>query len=87
MRRAIYAASLDPVTRGHINVIERALNLFDEVVVGIGVNPDKKYTFTLEERESLARQALAGFGSRITVKSFPGLLSDFAYEKIGRAHV
>jgi len=80
MRRAIYAASLDPVTRGHINVIERALNLFDEVVVGIGVNPDKKYTFTLEERESLARQALAGFGSRITVKSFPGLLSDFAYE-------
>ena len=80
MQRAIYAASMDPITKGHINVIERALNLFDEVIVGIGVNPDKKYTFTLEERESLARQALAGFENRITVKSFPGLLSDFAYE-------
>jgi pantetheine-phosphate adenylyltransferase/dephospho-CoA kinase len=80
MNRAIYAASLDPITRGHLNVIERATKLFDELIVGIGVNPDKKYTFSLEERESLARQVLQNYGTRVIVKSFPGLLSDFAYE-------
>jgi pantetheine-phosphate adenylyltransferase len=50
------------------------------VIFGIGINPEKKYTFTLEERETLAKRVLQKFGDRVLVKSFPGLLSDFAYE-------
>jgi pantetheine-phosphate adenylyltransferase len=80
MKRAIYAASLDPLTCGHLNIIERSFPLFDELIVGIGVNPDKHYTFTLNEREAIARQVLKRYGDRVKVKSFPGLLSDFAYE-------
>jgi pantetheine-phosphate adenylyltransferase len=80
MKCAIYAGSLDPITYGHYNVIQRALYVFDKIIVGIGINPDKRYTFTLEERESLARNVLRRFGDRVVVKSFPGLLSDFAYE-------
>jgi pantetheine-phosphate adenylyltransferase len=80
MKRAIYAISADPLTNGHLNIIQRALNVFDEIIVGIGINPGKKYTFTLEERESLARQVLQPLGDKVIVKAFPGLLSDFAYE-------
>ena len=80
MNRAILAASMDPITNGHLNVIERALQIFDEIILGIGINPDKKYTFTLEERQLLAKSAVNKFKDRVIVKSFSGLLSDFAYE-------
>jgi pantetheine-phosphate adenylyltransferase len=56
MKRAVYAGSFDPVTNGHLWIIRQASQLFDEVIVSIGINPDKKYTFTLEERiEMLAK--------------------------------
>src|SRR4030042_967624 len=80
MPNCIIAASYDPVTLGHINIIDRALNAFDHVMVGIGINPKKKYTFSLEERERLTRKVLAPYGDRISVKSYSGLLADFAYE-------
>ncbi|TRZ48825.1 MAG: pantetheine-phosphate adenylyltransferase [Dehalococcoidia bacterium] len=80
MKKCIIAASMDPITLGHINVIERALKLFDQVIVGVGVNPNKKYTFSLEMRVSLAERALNKFGKKILVKPFEGLLVDFAYE-------
>lgn len=59
MKKAVYAGSFDPVTNGHMFVIERASKLFDEVVVSIGVNPDKvgKTMFTLEERCRMLRTA------------------------------
>lgn len=79
-KRAIYALSADPITRGHINIIDRMLEIFDFVLVGIGINPNKSYTFCLEERENLTRRALSKYGKRIQVKSYSGLLSDFAYE-------
>ena len=50
MKRAVYAGSFDPVTNGHLWMIEQGIALFDELIVAIGINPDKKYTFTLEER-------------------------------------
>ena len=79
MNTAVYAFSGDPITNGHINVIERALAVFDNIIVGIGMNPKKKYLFSLEERTKMAEQALSKFAGRITVKAFEGLLVDFAY--------
>lgn len=80
MKEAIYAASLDPITYGHVNIVERALDVFDRLLVGIGVSETKQPLFSLEEREAMARKELARFGSRVRVKSFQGMLSDFAYE-------
>lgn len=78
MRKAIYAFSGDPITVGHSNLIERAAQLFDELVVAIGVNPTKHYLFTLAEREAMARSSLAHL-SNVTVSSFDGLVVDYAY--------
>jgi len=74
--KAILSISADPVTYGHIDVIRRAKKVFDELIVVIAINPDKKYTFTLEEREDLTRNALIGMN--VQVASYSGLLVDFA---------
>ncbi|MBD3250526.1 MAG: pantetheine-phosphate adenylyltransferase [Candidatus Pacebacteria bacterium] len=79
MAKAIYAFSGDPITYGHLDIIRRAAQVFDQLVVAIGLNPDKKYLFTLEERTDLAEQAVSKF-SNVQVVSFRGLLVDFAYE-------
>lgn len=82
MTKAIYALSADPITLGHINVIERAAKMFDEVIVGIGQNAKKKYLFSLEERELIARKSLSKLMSKynITITHFEGALVDFAME-------
>lgn len=80
MNSVIYAISGDPITYGHIDIIDRALKTFTHVLVGIGINPKKRYTFDLEERTSLIKKVLAPYGERVSVKSYSGLLSDFAYE-------
>lgn len=79
MRKAIYAFSGDPITIGHINLIERAAVLFDELVVAIGVNPTKHYLFTLSEREEMARASLAHL-KNVVIASFEGLVVDYAYQ-------
>jgi pantetheine-phosphate adenylyltransferase len=79
-KEAIYAMSADPITNGHLNIIDRMLKTFEFVLVGIGINPDKRYTFTLEEREKLTKDVLKKYGDRVSVKSYAGLLTDFAYE-------
>lgn len=79
MSLAVYALSADPITKGHLDVIERAAKLFDQLVVAIGINLNKSYTFNLTERTELAEKSLAHI-SNVTVKSFEGLLVDFAYE-------
>jgi len=60
LRRAVYAGSFDPVTNGHMHMIREGARLFDELVVAIGSNPDKRYTFTLDERLEFLRQSVAG---------------------------
>lgn len=77
--KAMYAFSGDPITFGHIHIIERASKLFEHLVVGIGVNPAKKYLFTLEERLAIAQQALSRY-KNIEVVLFRGLLVDYAFE-------
>ncbi len=76
MRRAACPGSFDPVTNGHIDIIERASTLFDEVVVAVGVNKAKNRLFTPEERIEMLEEACAGF-SNVRVSSFDGLLTDF----------
>lgn len=58
MKRAVYAGSFDPLTRGHLWMIEEGARLFDELIVAIGTNPDKSYTFSVEERLRMLRESL-----------------------------
>ena len=77
MRRAIYPGSFDPVTNGHLDVVERARKLFDEVIVAVADNDEKSPLFTLEERLDLLRQTLGKIDT-VRITHFTGLLVDFA---------
>jgi len=80
MRRAIYPGSFDPVTNGHIDVIERARKLFDQVVVAVAHNDEKQPLFTLDERLDLLRQTI-GKIDNVGIAHFDGLLVDFAMKR------
>jgi len=83
MRRAIYPGSFDPVTNGHLDVIERARKLFDEVIVAVAHNDEKQPLFSLKERLSLLRET-AGKIDDVRIADFNGLLVEFAKaEKAG----
>src|SRR6266571_2101995 len=83
MRRAIYPGSFDPVTNGHLDVIERARKLFDEVVVAVAHNDEKQPLFSLAERLDLLRET-AGKIDGVRITQFKGLLVEFARaEKAG----
>lgn len=77
---ALYAFSADPITYGHMDVVERVCRTFDRVIVGIGRNPAKKYLFSEDARLALARQALAHL-QNVTVLAFRGMVVDFALEQ------
>jgi pantetheine-phosphate adenylyltransferase len=77
MRRAIYPGSFDPVTNGHLDVIERARTLFDEVVVAVAHNDEKQPLFSLEQRLDLLRKT-AGQIENVRIAEFSGLLVEFA---------
>ena len=79
--KVIYPGSFDPLTLGHIDVIKRLDNMFDEVIVAILINEDKKSLFTLDEREEMIKEELiANDITNVTIKSFDGLLVNFAKE-------
>jgi pantetheine-phosphate adenylyltransferase len=80
MRRAIYPGSFDPVTNGHLDVIERARKLFDEVIVAVAHNEEKQPLFTLDERLDLLQQTV-GMIDSVRIAQFDGLLVDFAVEQ------
>jgi pantetheine-phosphate adenylyltransferase len=77
--KAIYAFSGDPITYGHIHIISRAAKIFNELIVGIGINPSKKYLFSIEERVEMAKNSLHKF-ENVEVVAFSGLLVDYAFE-------
>ena len=74
---AIYPGTFDPVTRGHIDVVERALKMFDRVVIGVADSPAKQPFFNLDERLDMLQTVFAG-KENVQVKPFSGLLIDFA---------
>lgn len=87
MRRAIYPGSFDPVTNGHLDIIQRGCKLFDEIIVAILINPEKTPFFTVEERREILNGVLQDIergGCTVVVESFEGLLVQYAAER--RAH-
>ncbi|MCA1594543.1 MAG: pantetheine-phosphate adenylyltransferase [Acidobacteria bacterium] len=84
MRRAIYPGSFDPVTNGHLDIIERGCKLFDEIIIAILVHPDKQPLFTVNERREILEEVLPEIKSRdcaLRVDSFQGLLIKYAVEQ------
>lgn len=80
MKRAVFPGSFDPITLGHIDIIERALPLFDEIILAIGVNADKKYMFSLEERVQFMEKTFSS-EPKIKVMTYEGLTVDFCKEQ------
>jgi pantetheine-phosphate adenylyltransferase len=80
-RIAVYPGSFDPITNGHVNLVERALEVFDKLIVAVAHNPNKSSLFSVEERLEMIQVALKN-DPRVKVDSFDGLLVDFA-EKQG----
>ena len=80
MTRAIYPATFDPITNGHIDIAERAARIFDEVIVSVYDRPLKNLLFSIEERLEMTRQALAHV-KNIRVEAYSGLTANFAKEK------
>lgn len=86
VRRAIYPGSFDPPTKGHINLVERGLTLFDHLVVAVAVNSSKKGLFTMEERVQMLKESLKHLPQdRIEVDQFDGLLVEYAKKKEAQA--
>ena len=79
MKRALCPGSFDPITLGHYDIIKRALDLFDEIVVAIGVNGDKNYMFTVEQRKEFIEKAFAD-EPKVKVTTYQGLTVDFCKE-------
>jgi len=80
VRRAVCPGSFDPVTNGHVDIVQRAASLFDEVVVAVGVNKSKSRMFTADERIEMLQQAV-GHLPNVTVDGFSGLLTTFCQER------
>ncbi len=77
---AVYPGSFDPITFGHLDIINRGLRIFDEVIIAVARNSTKNALFTIEERVNLIREVLAGNG-RATVDTFDGLLVEYVLSK------
>ena len=76
MKTAVYPGSFDPITNGHLSILNRSLDIFDRIIVAVAVNPDKKPLFSLEERMDMIRKVTANMRS-VEVDTFEGLLVDY----------
>jgi len=76
MKKGVFPGSFDPITLGHIDIIERALPLFDEIIIAIGSNADKSYMFSLEKRKQFIESIFEG-NKKIVVKTYEGMTADF----------
>ena len=85
-KRGVYAGSFDPLTVGHLWMIEQGVRLFDRLIVAVGVNPEKKYTFSLEERLDMLRESTKRFPN-VSVASFSNRYLIHYAQLIGATHV
>jgi len=76
MKIGVFPGSFDPITLGHVDIVERAIPLFDEIIVAIGTNAAKKYLWSLEERKTFIEKTFANHPS-VKVKTYEGLTADF----------
>lgn len=83
MRIAVYPGTFDPITFGHIDLIERASRIFDQVIVAIAANPNKKPLFSLKERQNLAAESLTHY-KNVKIEGFDSLLLDFVKKENAR---
>ena len=81
MSRIVYPGTFDPITNGHLDVVARALHLFDEVVLGIAADSTKRSLFSLEERKALAEASMGSLAGKVRVVAFQGLLVDFVQKQ------
>ncbi|MCS6991499.1 MAG: pantetheine-phosphate adenylyltransferase [Chitinophagales bacterium] len=79
-RIAVFPGSFDPVTIGHVDIVQRALPLFDQLIIGIGINSRKQYLFPLEKRMQWLRQ-IFGHEPRISIESYTGLTVNFCEQR------
>lgn len=84
MKVAIYPGSFDPITNGHLDILRRALGIFDKVIVLVAINPHKQSRFSVEERKAMIKEAVND--SRVEVEAYDGLTVEFA-KKHGAAHL
>ena len=84
MRIAVYPGSFDPITNGHLEILQRALNIFDKVIMLVAINPDKKSRFSAEERVAMIKEAIND--ERVIVDSYDGLTVEYA-KKHGASHL
>jgi pantetheine-phosphate adenylyltransferase len=90
MRRAIYPGSFDPITNGHLDIIQRGCKLFDEIIIAVLVNPEKKPFFSVEERSEILGEVLKEIDRgdcTLSVDSFEGLLVQYAADRKANAIV
>jgi pantetheine-phosphate adenylyltransferase len=78
--RVLYPGTFDPITNGHLDLIERAASMFDEVIIAVAASPSKQTMFTLDERVAFAREVTKHLDN-VTAKGFSGLLVDFAKQE------
>ena len=80
MRTAVFPGSFDPITLGHVDIIKRGLPLFDQIILGIGINSDKKYMFSLEDRVRFLEETFKN-EPKIKVMTYKGMTVDFCKEQ------
>jgi pantetheine-phosphate adenylyltransferase len=83
---AVYPGSFDPITNGHMDIVRRALALFDKLIVAVYEKPSKRLLFSLEERVDMVRKAVAGM-SNVSVQSYDCLTVDFIHQVKGKAMI
>jgi len=81
---AVYPGSFDPITNGHVDLIQRALKIFDRIIVAVATNAFKQSMFTIEERMGMCQESLAGY-PQVSVDTFDGLLVKYAKAQKARA--
>ena len=84
MKIAVYPGSFDPITNGHLEILKRALNIFDKVIMLVALNPDKKSRFSAEDRVNMIKEAVND--ERVIVDSYQGLTVEYA-KKHGASHL